>query len=311
MPDATVRIATRTSALAMWQANYVADRLRQLPDAPTVELIHVVTSGDKNQTDALQQLGGTGIFTREVQTAVLEDRADVAVHSLKDLPTVSTDGLMLASVPKRASKCDALLLPAGAVPLENLEALPEGARIGTGSPRRRAQLLHLRPDLQVEEIRGNVDTRLRKLDEGQFDAILLAEAGLDRLGLSERISLRLQPPQFYPAVSQGALGLECRIEDAEIEALLKQLTCSSTLTEVAAERSLLRELRAGCHAPLGTWTTIEDKQLTIVGVLLTMDGQERLMQSASGPTKNAVELGTAVAKQLIAEGGNQLIPDES
>ncbi len=311
MAQASVRIATRTSALALWQANYIADRLRQLPNAPVVELVPVVTTGDQHQDEPLRQLGGTGIFTREVQNAVLDGRADVAVHSLKDLPTISVEGLVLAAVPERAPRGDALLLPKDAEPISAVTDLPPDARIGTSSPRRQAQLLHLRPDLKVLEIRGNVDTRIRKLDEGEFDAILLAEAGLTRLGLADRISISLVPPEFYPSVSQGALGVECREEDNALQSLLKQLTWPTTLSEVVAERSLLRQLRAGCHAPLGTWTSIQERQLSITGVLLSLDGVHRLVQSAVGPASNAVELGVTVAQQLIAQGGQQLLVDET
>ena len=251
MSQRTLRIATRTSALALWQANYLADRLRSLPESPTVELVRIVTTGDTNQTDALRQFGGTGVFTREVQKAVLDQRADMAVHSLKDLPTQSADGLILACVPERAPRFDALLLPNGAEPIQSLRDLTPNARLGTGSPRRQAQLLNLRPDLQLLEIRGNVDTRIRKLDEGQYEGIILAEAGLRRLGLEARISILLQPPELFPAVSQGALGIECRDDDEEIMHLLSAITCATTHAEALAERSLLRTLRAGCHAPLG------------------------------------------------------------
>ena len=181
-----IRIATRKSALALWQAHYLADRLRSLPAAPEVELVPIITTGDSNQSDALRQFGGTGVFTREVQIAVLDQRADIAVHSLKDLPTQSADGLVLAAVPQREQRCDALLLPQIVDAIESLDDIPKGAKIGTGSPRRQAQLLYLRPDLELCEIRGNVDTRIRKLDEGQYDAIVLAEAGLRRLELAHR-----------------------------------------------------------------------------------------------------------------------------
>jgi hydroxymethylbilane synthase len=307
MSQRTLRIATRTSALALWQAHYMADRLRSLPEAPTVELVPIVTSGDTNQTDALRQFGGTGVFTREVQRAVLDQRADLAVHSLKDLPTESAAGLMLACVPVRAPRCDALLLPANANTIPSVQELPEKARIGTGSPRRQAQLLHLRPDLQLLEIRGNVDTRLRKLDEGQYDAIILAEAGLRRLGLEARISLLLEPPTFFPAVSQGALGIECRDDDSETRDLLKALTCATTHAEALAERSLLRTLRAGCHAPLGVWCEVKDSKLTLTGVLLSLDGTTRLEQSAEGTVDSPEAVGVAVADHLLAAGAESLL----
>ena len=307
LADSRLRIATRTSALALWQANFMAEQIRQLPDAPDVELVRIVTTGDQNQTDALRQFGGTGVFTREVQKAVLDQRADIAVHSLKDLPTESAEGLVLGCVPVRAPRFDALLLPTGAPTITALTELPEGARIGTGSPRRQAQLRYLRPDLQLEEIRGNVDTRLRKLDEGQYDAIVLAEAGLRRLGLQTRISLLLEPPVLFPAVGQGALGIECRTDDVVTQGLLQKLSCSITLAEVRAERSLLRALRAGCHAPLGAWCRIEGGQLTLTGVLLSQDGTSRLEETGTGDVDAAEQVGLMVADQLLSAGGQVLL----
>ncbi len=302
MPMPTLRIATRTSPLALWQANYVAERLHALPEQPTVELVRIVTSGDQNQTEALSQFGGTGVFTREVQKAVQDGRADMAVHSLKDLPTASTDGLVLGCVPERAPRCDALLLPAGNPQMTSLADLRQRARIGTGSPRRQAQLLHHRPDLQLREIRGNVDTRLRKLDEGQYDAIVLAEAGLGRLSLDRRISLLLRPPEFFPAVSQGALGIECREADEVTRGLLTPIICRTTYAEILAERSLLRSLRAGCHAPLGVWCEIRDTTLKLTGILLSLDGTERLEHSSSGDVSAAESVGIDLAHQLLAAG---------
>lgn len=302
-----IRIATRKSALALWQANYLADRLRCLPSKPEVELVPIVTSGDTNQTDALRQFGGTGVFTREVQTAVLDKRADLAVHSLKDLPTLLSDGLILAAVPEREKRCDALLLPLTAGAIRSLDDLPQGAKIGTGSPRRQAQLLHLRPDMELSEIRGNVDTRIRKLDEGQYNAVILAEAGLRRLELADRISLMLMPPAFYPAVSQGALGIECREADQATRKLLEQIVCPTTHAEVLAERALLRTLRAGCHAPLGAWTQVDGDCLTLTGVLLSLDGKTRIQQTASGTTANADQVGAAVAELLLSFGAESLL----
>ncbi|MBC7965980.1 MAG: hydroxymethylbilane synthase [Fuerstia sp.] len=302
-----IRIATRKSALALWQAHYLADRLRSLPSAPEVEIVPIVTTGDSNQSDALRQFGGTGVFTREVQIAVLEERAEIAVHSLKDLPTQSADGLILGAVPEREQRCDALLLPLNVDAIQSLDQLPKGAKIGTGSPRRQAQLLYLRPDLELCEIRGNVDTRIRKLDERQYDAIILAEAGLRRLGLAQRISLMLEPPAMYPAVSQGALGIECRTADEATRALLQEITCATTLAEILAERSLLRTLRAGCHAPLGAWTQVEGDRLTLTGVLLSLDGTTRLEQTASGPADSADQIGVLVAEQLLSSGAAILL----
>jgi hydroxymethylbilane synthase len=307
MSSTTIRIATRTSPLALWQAKYMADRLRLTPSAPSVELIHVQTRGDSNQTSPLREFGGTGAFTREVQRAVLNDKADLAVHSLKDLATESVEGLCLACVPDRAPRLDAILLPIDAKPITSLSDLPESARIGTGSPRRQAQLLNQQPAFQVAEIRGNVDTRIRKLDDGEFDAILLAEAGLRRLELQDRISLLLSPPQMLPAVGQGALGIECRVDDVATRELLSLVADVPTLQSVTAERCLLSELRAGCHAPLGAWTEINGRELTLTGVLLSLDGTVRLEATANGNAADGQQIGHDVARQLIAVGGDKLV----
>jgi hydroxymethylbilane synthase len=319
----TIRIATRSSQLALWQANYISDFIQKsFPDV-SVEIIHVSTIGDRDQRESLQNFGGMGVFTREVQKAVLENHADLAVHSLKDLPTDSAEGLTLAGVPERAPVSDALILPVTAsssnidsaiidldsqLDLPQLNLLSENSRIGTGSLRRQAQLLHARPDLQLLEIRGNVDTRLKKLDEGEYDAIILAEAGLTRLGLSERITALLNPPLMYPAVGQGALGLECRQDDQATGKILSALTCQKTLAAVTAERALLAALRAGCHAPVGASTRIEeDGSLILEGVVLSPDGKEKLFVSEKSDLENAKELGILVANKLIEDGAGPLL----
>jgi len=309
MGTLSLRIATRTSALALWQAEYVAARLAKIVPDRAVELVHIKSSGDANQTSPLREFGGTGAFTREVQAAVLDGDADLAVHSLKDLPTESVDGLHLACVPERAPRLDAVLLPAGSAKSNQLSRLPHGARIGTGSPRRQAQLLHHRSDLKLMEIRGNVDTRIRKLDDGDYDVIILAEAGLRRLELSERINFLLSPPIMLPAVGQGALGIECRTDDADTTAILAQLTDAETLDSITAERSLLRALRAGCHAPLGAWSAVEGETLTLTGVLLSLDGQTRLEATATGDRSESERVGRDVAEQLLAAGGDKLVSD--
>jgi len=306
MSDPVIRIATRSSKLAVWQAEYIQSLILQTSPDVSVEIVHVSTTGDQNQTDALRQFGGTGVFTREVQTSVLQHETDIAVHSLKDLPTESADGLMLGAVPERAPRLDALLLPDGR-PMATLDELPNGARVGTGSPRRQAQLLHVRPDLQMLEIRGNVQTRLRKLDEGEFDAIVLAEAGLRRLEVQDRISLLLHPPLMFPAIGQGAIGVECRSDDLSVQAILAELTDANVLACVTAERSLLRALRAGCHAPLGATTELADGTLELNAVLLSSDGQQRLTAQGSSAVEDADQLGRAVARQLLKSGGEGLV----
>lgn len=311
----TIRIATRTSPLALWQANYVRDRILECIDGGTVELVDVSTIGDRDRATALASMGGQGVFTKEVQNVVLDGQADLAVHSLKDLPTEATAGLKLAGIPERAPVADALVLPASvdlALP-DRLESMPfdvltAGARIGTGSPRRQALLLHVRPDLQMFENRGNVETRIQKLDDGEFDAIILAEAGLRRLGHGHRISSLLVPPLMLHAVGQGALGIECREGDQFIIDLLGQISDAGVVAAVTAERSLLRDLRAGCHAPVGTTTRLaEDGSLTLHGVVLSLDGADRLEASASGSPDQAEKHGLKVAAKLREAGAERLL----
>ena len=304
--SSVIRIATRSSKLALWQAEHIQQLITDASPESSIEIVHITTTGDSNQTDALRQFGGTGVFTREVQTSVLKGDTDIAVHSLKDLQTEPTDGLTLAGVSERAPTADALLLPDGQQ-IDGLDELPENATIGTGSPRRQAQLLHIRPDLKMEEIRGNVDTRIRKLDEGQFDAIILAEAGLTRLGLADRISLRLQPPEVLAAVGQGAIGIECRSDDTETMKVLKKITDPGVLCRVSAERALLSSLRAGCHAPLGAESIIEGDHLSLTGVLLSADGSRRLESTVTGSVDEPESIGRAVASSLLDQGGGELL----
>ncbi|MDQ3329408.1 MAG: hydroxymethylbilane synthase [Planctomycetota bacterium] len=305
-----LRIATRSSPLALWQANHVAASLSEKIGIET-ELLHVSTLGDRDRVDPLASFGGMGVFTREVQRAVLDGRADIAVHSLKDLPTVPEPGLVLAAVPERASRYDALVLPSGVEVLTDvviaLAALPEQGRVGTGSPRRRSQLLRLRPDLRLEEVRGNVETRLRKLDEGSYDALVLAEAGLVRLGLGERITARLAPPVLFPSVGQGALGVECRSDDVTTSESLAALDHATTRAEVTAERAALAALRAGCHAPVGALATIAGDRLSIRVIVLSADGRERFQATADGPIATAAEIGRAAAMTLLDTGAARLL----
>ncbi|HIF00202.1 MAG TPA: hydroxymethylbilane synthase [Planctomycetes bacterium] len=307
-PD-TIRIATRSSKLALWQAHHVKSLITEACDV-SVEIVHISTEGDQNQTDPLRQFAGTGLFTKEVQRSVLDGDTHIAVHSLKDLPTESANGLVLAGIPQRAPRFDAVLLPADTTEISSVHTLPAQARIGTGSPRRQAQLLHLRPDLRVLEIRGNVETRIAKLDNGEYDAIILAEAGLRRLDLQDRISFLVQPPEMYPAVGQGAIGIECRSDDKNVQQILNQITDHDVACCTRAERSLLLELRAGCHAPLGALTDFTDGRLKLTGVLLSSDGTERLEAASEGPPESAVEIGVTVAQQLLSAGGQKLVDGE-
>ena len=307
-----LRIATRSSSLALWQANYVADQLRKVAGTDAA-LVPVSTTGDRDQRESLAQFGGIGVFTREVQRAVLDGRADLAVHSLKDLPTEPCAGLTLAAVPTRASRFDALVLPAGVRLPEDvaiaLAALPEQARLGTGSPRRQAQLLRFRSDLQMLDVRGNVETRLKKLDDGLYDALVLAEAGLDRLGLGDRVSALLAPPVMLPAVGQGALGIECRQDDEAALAALSKLDDSTTRAAVAAERAALASLRAGCHAPLGVDTDLDGDRLQIEVAVFSADGAQRFTAEADGPRQDAENIGRRAAELLLRRGADAVLRD--
>ena len=302
----TIRIATRASQLALWQANDIAEKIRAVCELP-VELIEVSTIGDRDRQAPLAAMGGMGVFTKEVQRFVIENEADLAVHSLKDLPTESAEGLTLACVPERAPRFDALLLPGDAS--GTLDDVAEGARIGTGSLRRQSQLLSVRPDLEVANIRGNVETRIQKLNDGEYDAIILAEAGLRRLGMEQHIASVLSPPVMYPAVGQAALGIECRADDVELIGILLKLSDSNTLAEVLAERGCLRQLRAGCHAPVGTLTKInsQEETLTLDAVVLSPDGRQRFHVSQTDKISKAEVLGEIVADELIEQGAMDVI----
>lgn len=306
MANSVVRIATRASKLALWQAEYIRSLIEKTSADTRVEIVHIHTLGDANQTDPLRQFGGTGVFTKEVQTSVLNNETDLAVHSLKDLPTASPDGLILAAVPERAPRADVLVCREGQK-LESLDDLPNAARIGTGSPRRQAQLSHVRPDLQMLEIRGNLQTRLKKLDDGEYDAIVLAEAGLTRLEMDHRISFVFPTDLMIPAVGQGAIGVECRANDEATQQILSKLTNQEVWSAVTAERALLRELKAGCHAPLGAWTELVDDQLTLSAVLLSPDGVTRLTAKDTLSAENPEALGSSVAHKLQAIGGDALV----
>lgn len=306
MDTLTVRIATRSSRLAMWQANHVADLLRATPGAPQVQLTPVTTSGDEDRSRPLSEMGGVGVFTREVQRAVLDGRADIAVHSLKDLPTGTIPELALAGFPGRGPRND-VLVTRGDAAVDGIALLPASARIGTGSLRRRAQLLHLRGDLQMCDVRGNVETRIAKLDAGEFDAVVLARAGLERLGMAERIGLVLAPPDMLPAVGQAAIGVECRADDHTVLALLTAISDRDTRAQVTAERKLLSELRAGCHAPVGAWAEIDGDELRLEGVVLSPDGRSRLHADQAGPASDAEQVGIDLARKLQDQGARDFI----
>lgn len=299
----TLRIGTRGSSLALWQAHHVAGLLQQVAPDVAIELVEIQTAGDLNRDVPLTQLGGQGAFTKEIQKALQENRVDVAVHSLKDLPTFAVANLVLAAVPPRGPTGDALVSKKHA----SFAALPEGATIGTSSLRRRSQLLHRRPDLNLVNLRGNVETRLRKLVEQNLAAIILAEAGLDRLGLKREITEVLDSSWLLPAVGQGALGLECRADDAATRALLQKIDDPATHACVLAERAMLRGLGGGCEVPIGAVTAIADDTLTLRGVVLHPEGKVRVEGKLSGPRSQPETLGQQLAERLLQQGARELL----
>ena len=298
-----IRIGTRGSPLALWQAHHVTALLRAVAPQRPIELVEIETVGDQVRDVPLTQLGGDGAFTKAIQQALLDNRVDVAVHSLKDLPTFVVEGLMLAAVPERGPTGDAFVSKKH----RRFADLPAGAVVATSSLRRKAQLLHRRPDLKLIDIRGNVETRLRKLVEQDLDATILAQAGLVRLGLAEQITEILDASWMFPAVGQGALGLECRTADSQTRAILDQLNDMPTRWAVLAERAMLRGLGGGCQVPIGAVTEIADGMLTLRGVVLPPDGRQRIEAEITGPMEQAEALGQAVAEELRRRGADELL----
>lgn len=309
-----LRIATRRSQLALAQSRWIRARLEELEPGLTVELREYVTRGDQVQDRPLQQVGGKGLFTKEIEDALLAREADLAVHSLKDLPADLPAGLVLGAVPEREDPRDALVLPAGGASPEAgggarelLAGLPSGARVGSSSFRRSAQVLAVRGDLRVESVRGNVDTRLRKLDEGQYDALVLAAAGLRRLGLAHRISAYLEPDLCTPAPAQGALGIEARADDAETAARLARLDHAPTRAAVNAERALMEALGGGCSVPLGAYARVEREVLHLQAVVALPDGSRTVRAGGRAPLADPRSLGRRVAEQLRAQGADEIL----
>lgn len=298
-----LRIGTRGSHLARWQAEWVASRIREAHPGLEIRLVEIKTLGDRDRTSPLSAIGGMGLFTKEIQRALLNGDVDVAVHSLKDLPTKGPEGLKLGAVPAREAVADALISPKH----QTLEGMPTGARIGTGSQRRRAQLLHARPDLEVVDLRGNVGTRLGFALDGRLDAIVLAEAGLKRLGLDRHITQRLGPPAFLPAVGQGALGIECRSDDLATLALLAPLDDPATHRAILAERRVLFELEGGCTIPLAAWAREEEGRLVLDAAVFNASGSERLAVREEGELNDPEALGRSVAETLRVRGADRIL----
>lgn len=300
---ASLRIGTRGSQLARWQSEWVAQSLRDAHPGLDVQLVEIKTQGDRDRVSSLAAIGGQGLFTKEIQRALADGRVEVAVHSLKDLPTRGNDGLILGAVPAREKVSDALISP----DYRTLDSLPIGARVGTGSQRRKAQLLHLRPDLEVVDLRGNVGTRLDHALDGRLAAVVLAEAGLNRLGLGHHITERLGPPRFLPAVGQGALGIECRADDATTRSFLECLNHPETHGAVRAERRVLYELEGGCTIPLAAWARVDGGQLHLDAAVFSLDGRERLSANEAGDPGDPDALGLSVAMTLRDRGAERIL----
>ena len=298
-----LRIATRKSALALWQANHVQALMLEAHPDIEIELVKIVTQGDRILDRPLAEIGGKGLFLKELERAMLDGEADLAVHSMKDVPASMADGLVLDAVLPRANPYDALVSRNA----QRLVDLPAGSRIGTSSLRRKSQLLALRPDLEVADLRGNVDTRLKKLDEGQYDAIILACAGLERLGLGERITETLKMPDWLPASTQGIIGLQCREDDAATRALIEPLADSDTMVVACAERAVARVLEATCQVPLAVHAVLDGGMVRLKSMISTPDGKQSIQAAGEASTSQAVELGERVAADLLKNGAGKII----
>lgn len=301
-----LRIGTRGSLLARWQAEYVRKRLFTTAGVEA-EIVIIKTSGDKLQNVPLTQFGGKGVFIKELEDALLEEAIDLAVHSVKDIPTDVPSRLTFPAVLRREDVRDCLVASGGAT----LASLRHGARVGTSSLRRQAQLLHIRPDLDVRDLRGNVDTRLRKAESGEYEAVVIAKAGLDRLGWSHRITEVLEPEVCMPAVGQGAIAVECRLKDQEAADVLGVLDDAESRTAIIAERALLSALQGGCQVPLGAWARVERGELVMEGCVCSVDGAHYVKQRATAPADQAVALGEHVARLLLEAGAQNILEEVS
>ncbi|WP_286263552.1 hydroxymethylbilane synthase [Thalassotalea atypica] len=303
MTTATVRIATRKSALALWQAEYVKAQLEHFHPGINVELVPMTTKGDIILDTPLAKVGGKGLFVKELEVAMLENRADIAVHSMKDVPVEFPEGLGLEVICPREDPRDAFVSNT----FENFDDLPQGAIVGTSSLRRMCQLKAMRPDLDIRDLRGNVNTRLKKLDEGQYDAIILAAAGLIRLEMPERIKSYIEPETMLPANGQGAVGIECRTDDDTIKALIAPLECKETRVRVLAERAMNRALEGGCQVPIGSYATVNGDEIYLRGLVGATDGSTILHDEVTGPCTDGEKLGLDLAKKLLEQGADEIL----
>ena len=298
-----IRIATRKSALALWQAEHVAAELRQLDGVEGVELVPLSTRGDEILDRSLQKIGGKGLFIKELEVAMQNGAADIAVHSMKDVPAEMPDGFCVAAVLPRANHADALV--AGA--RDSLDDLPDGALVGSSSLRRQAQLRMLRPDLVIEPLRGNVNTRLAKLEAGDYDAIILAAAGLERLGLQQHISRQFTTDEMLPAAAQGVIGIECLSDRDDLRAVLEKLNHPRTARTTLAERTIALTLQANCQSPVATYATVDEDRLTLTALVALPDGSRSLRESLDGPVEEAESIGSQLATTLLEQGAAKLL----
>ena len=305
MSDSPIRIATRKSPLAMWQAEHVADAIRRAHKGLEVEILGMSTQGDKILDTPLAKIGGKGLFVKELEQRMLDGDADIAVHSMKDVPVELPQGLHLSVIMQREDPRDAFVSNDYA----DLASLPNGARVGTSSLRRQCQLADRRPDLEIVPLRGNVNTRLRKLDEGDYDAIILASAGLLRLGFGERIRGFIDTDDSLPAIGQGAIGIECRSDDTRINGLLADLHHEASSVCVKAERALNRRLEGGCQVPIGGHAVLEDGGLYLRGLVGTIDGSQIVRGEIRGPMDDAERLGITLAEELLDHGAGRILQD--
>ena len=300
-----IRIATRKSELALWQARHVAGKLDELPQVSNVTLVPLSTRGDEILDKSLQKIGGKGLFIKELEVAIQAGDADIAVHSMKDVPAEMPPGFCIAAVLERASAADVLVSATAC----GLSELPEGAIVGSSSLRRQAQLLALRPDLTVAPLRGNVATRLGKLDKGDYQAIVLASAGLQRLGLQSRIHEEFTPQQMLPAAAQGVIGIECDESRRELRDLLAALEHADTKMTTLAERAVALTLSANCQSPVASFATIANGILTIDALVASTDGRRILRERSTGPSSEAQAIGTQVAERLLQQGAGDILSE--
>ncbi len=298
-----VKIGTRGSKLALWQANWVKDRLEENNPGLSVELVIIKTSGDKILDVPLANIGGKGLFVKEIEEALMDGRIDLAVHSMKDMPAELPEGLIIGAVPERETPFDALISRGGIC----FSDLPEGADLGTSSLRRAAQIQHLRPDITIVPLRGNIDTRLAKLERGEMAAIILASAGLTRLGLAEKITEQLDETTMLPAVAQGALCIETRENDSEVDKLVGTINHGKTHTAVVAERAFLKRLEGGCQVPIAALAKIDGEAISMDGLVADVDGSKIFREQISGSTGAAAALGTELAERLLSKGADVIL----